>query len=154
MFSSGHQSRILGKSTVASGRWWNILREASGQFRKLFPFFTIGVLIGSVIYGFMPADLVASVAGSENPLAIPVSAVIGVPLYLRVSTVIPIAGTLIAKGMSVGAVMALIIGGAGASLPEVAMLKGIFRLPLLIAFITSVLIMAVITGFAVNWVGV
>jgi hypothetical protein len=52
--------------------------------------------------------------------------------------------------MSVGAVVALIIGGAGASLPEMAMLKGMFRWPLLAAFIASVMVMAVSAGFLVN----
>ena len=53
---------------------------------------------------------------------------------------VPIAASLIAKGMSVGAVVALIIGGAGASLPEMAMLKGMFRLPLLIAFMVFTIV--------------
>ncbi len=65
---------------------------------------------------------------------------------------VPIAASLIAKGMSIGAVVALIIGGAGASLPEMAMLKGIFKYPLLIAFITSVMVMAISAGFMINFV--
>lgn len=103
-----------------------------------------------MIHGFLPADLVVRLAGADNPLAVPVSALVGIPLYLRVSTMVPIAASLIAKGMSVGAVVALIIGGAGASLPEVAMLKGMFRWPLLAAFIASVMVMAVSAGFLVN----
>ena len=73
-----------------------------------------------------------------------------IAIYLRVSTMVPIAASLVAKGMSLGAVIALIIGGAGASLPELAMLKGMFRLPLLIGFIASVMVMAVSAGFLVN----
>ncbi|MCG6931515.1 MAG: permease [Desulfofustis sp.] len=133
-------------------RWRRILGEAVKQFRSLLPFVVLGVAIGSVIHGFLPADLVVRLAGADNPLAVPVSAVVGIPLYLRVSTMVPIAASLIAKGMSVGAVVALIIGGAGASLPEMAMLKGMFRLPLLIAFIMSVMVMAITAGFLVNMI--
>lgn len=136
---------------VDQTRWRRIFDDAVNQFRKLLPFIVLGVAIGSIIHGFLPADLVVKLAGEDNPLAIPVSAVVGIPLYLRVSTMIPIAASLIAKGMSIGAVIALIIGGAGASLPEVAMLKGLFRAPLLLAFILSVLIMAVVAGFSVNF---
>ncbi len=131
-------------------RWRRILNEAVKQFRTLLPFVILGVAIGSIIHGFLPAELVVRLAGEDNPLAVPASAIIGVPLYLRVSTMVPIASSLVAKGMSLGAVTALIIGGAGASLPEVAMLKGIFKLPLLIAFITSVMVMAISAGFLVN----
>lgn len=131
-------------------RWRRIFNESVQQFRNLLPFVILGVAIGSVIHGFLPADLVVRLAGADNPLAVPVSAVVGIPLYLRASTMVPIAASLIAKGMSVGAVVALIIGGAGASLPEMAMLKGMFRLPLLIAFIASVMLMAISAGFLVN----
>jgi len=137
---------------VESNRWRRILHDAVGQFRKLLPFIILGVAIGSIIHGFLPADLVVRLAGSDNPMAIPVSAVVGIPLYLRVSTMVPIAASLIAKGMSIGAVVALIIGGAGASLPEMAMLKGIFKTPLLVAFLASVMIMAISAGFLVNFV--
>ena len=134
------------------GRWRRIFNEAVRQFRSLLPFVILGVAIGSVIHGFLPAELVVRLAGADNPLAVPVSAVVGIPLYLRVSTMVPIAASLVAKGMSLGAVIALIIGGAGASLPELAMLKGMFRLPLLIGFICSVMVMAVTAGFLVNFV--
>jgi len=112
-------------------------------------FVGISFLVG-VINEFLPAELVVRLAGEDNPLAVPASAIIGVPLYLLVSTMVPIASSLVAKGMSPGAVTALIIGGAGASLSEVAMLKKIFKLPLLIAFITSVMVMAISAGFLVN----
>lgn len=138
--------------TIQTNRWRRIFNAAVQQFRKLLPFVVLGVAIGSIIHGFLPAELVAQLAGADNPLAVPVSAVVGIPLYLRASTMVPIAATLIAKGMSMGAVTALIIGGAGASLPEVAMLKGLFRFPLLVAFLVSVMIMAISAGFLVNLV--
>jgi uncharacterized protein len=135
---------------VSEDRWRRIFVGAAGQFRKLLPFIVLGVAIGAVIHGFLPTDVVTRLAGADNPLAVPIAAVAGIPLYLRVSTMVPIAASLIGKGMSVGAVIALIIGGAGASLPEVAMLKGIFRLPLLMAFLGSVLVTAVAAGLIVQ----
>ncbi|MCB2216288.1 permease [Desulfofustis glycolicus] len=123
---------------------------AVGQFKRLLPFILLGVAIGAVLHGFLPTELVTRLAGADNPLAVPIAAVAVIPLYLRVSMVVPIAVILIGKGMSVGAVVALIIGGAGASLPEVAMLKGIFRLPLLLAFLGSVLATAIAAGLLVQ----
>lgn len=90
-----------------------ILNEAVSQFRRLMPFIILGVAIGSIIHGFLPADTVVQLAGADNPLAVPISALVGIPLYLRASTMVPIAASLMAKGMSTGAVIALIIGGAG-----------------------------------------
>jgi uncharacterized membrane protein YraQ (UPF0718 family) len=38
------------------------------------------------------------------------------------------------KRMSLGAVLALMIGGAGASIPEVVRLRDIFKMPILVGF--------------------
>ena len=94
----------------------------------------------------MPADLIARYAGPENPLAIPIAAVIGVPLYIRAEAVIPLSAALAAKGMGLGAVMALIIGSAGASLTEVILLKSMFKRPMIVAFLTVIFSMAILAG--------
>lgn len=131
-------------------RWKRIFQEAVDQFRTFLPFVLIGVVIGAVAHGFVPKDLVVKWAGPDNPLAVPAAAVIGVPLYIRVSTMIPIAMSLVAKGLSLGAMMALVIGGAGASLPELIILKRLFKMPLLIAFLAVIFSMAVVTGLVFN----
>ncbi|MGL1861214.1 MAG: permease [Pseudodesulfovibrio sp.] len=131
-------------------RWKRIFNDAVKQFVKLMPLITIGLLIGALLHGFVPADIIGEVAGADNLLAVPASAIIGVPLYVRASTLLPIGLSLMGKGMSLGAVVALVIGGAGASLPEVIMLKGIFRWPILIAFLTAVFGMAITTGYIMN----
>ena len=63
---------------------------------------------------------------------------------------VPIGISLIQKGMSLGAVLALVIGGAGASIPEVVMLKRIFKMPILVAFLASVFGIAVSSGYILN----
>jgi uncharacterized membrane protein YraQ (UPF0718 family) len=131
-------------------RWKRIFAEAVGQFRKFLPYVIIGVAIGAIAHGFVPKDLVVKWAGPDNAFAVPVAAVIGVPLYIRASTMIPIAMSLLAKGLSMGAMMALVIGGAGASLPELVILKRLFKMPLLIAFLVVIFSMAVVTGLVFN----
>ena len=121
--------------------------DAVGQFRSFLPHVIIGVLIGAFAHGFVPDEWLVRYAGKENLWAIPLAAVVGVPLYVRGSTMIPIAMTLTAKGMGIGAVIALVIGGAGASLPEMVMLKRMFHWPILIAFLFSVFGIAISTGF-------
>ncbi|WP_078119831.1 permease [Thiosocius teredinicola] len=123
-----------------------LLMEAVNQFRSFLPHVVIGVLIGSFAHGFVPDEWLIQYAGEGSFWAIPLAAIVGVPLYVRGSTMIPIAMTLTAKGMGIGAVIALVIGGAGASLPEMVMLKRMFRWPILLAFLFSVFSIAVTTG--------
>ena len=94
-----------------------------------------------------PTEFVARVANENNPFAIPIAAVIGIPLYIRAEAVIPLSAALAAKGMGLGAVMALIIGSAGASLTEVILLKSIFKKTMIVAFLMVILSMAIGAGF-------
>lgn len=84
-------------------------------------------------------------------MAILLSAVIGIPLYIRAEAVIPLASVLLAKGMGIGAVLALIIGSAGASLTEVILLKSMFRTPMIVAFLAVILGMAIFMGYLVSF---
>ena len=129
-----------------------IAGDAWQQFCSFLPYMIVGVAIGAVIYGFVPQEWIANVAGEGNPWAVPVAAVVGIPLYIRVETMVPIALALLEKGMGLGPVMALVIGGSGCSIPEVSMLAKIFRPKLLIAFILSVLCIAVFAGLLFNLV--
>jgi len=106
----------------------------------------IGVSVGAAIYGLLPNDVIVAVAGPGNPFSIPVAALIGIPPYIRAETIIPIGIALIDKGMGLGTAIALLIGGAGASIPEVSMLAGIFKRRLVLAFLFTILFVAVITG--------
>ena len=74
------------------------------------------------------------------------ASVIGIPLYIRAEAVIPLSAALAAKGMSLGAVMALIIGSAGASLTEVILLRALFKTRLIVAFVVVILLMAIVAG--------
>lgn len=124
--------------------------KALGDFRAVLIYLLIGVGIGAAIYGYLPQDFVLRFAGPDNPFAIPIAAAIGVPLYIRAETAIPIGVALMQKGMSVGAVIALIIGGAGMAIPEMSMLASIFKKKLVAAIVAVIFFTAVIGGYAFN----
>lgn len=119
---------------------------------RMIPYILIGVGIGAFIYGFVPEDLLATYAGPSNPFAVPVAAAIGIPMYVRTETMIPICYVLTEKGVGIGTIMALIIGGAGASIPELTLLASIFKRKLLIAYIASIFAIATLTGYVFNFV--
>lgn len=120
------------------------------QLKEMLPYMVLGVMVGAMLHGFVPVSAFEKLATLNSYLLIPLAALIGIFLYVRASTMIPIAASMIAKGLSVGAVMSLTIAGAGASLPEMIMLKKMFRTPLLIAFVLVVISTAIITGFTIE----
>lgn len=122
------------------------------QFKAIFLYLLLGIAFGSLVYGFVPTEFIAQYASGDSPLAVPIAAVIGIPLYVRAEALIPLSAVLVTKGMGLGAIMALIIGGAGASLTEVILLKSMFRMPMIIAFLTVILGMAVSAGYLFQFV--
>lgn len=124
--------------------------KAWDDFRGVIMYILIGVGVGAAIYGYLPEDFVLKIAGPGNPLAIPIAAIIGVPLYIRAETALPIGLALMQKGMSTGAVIALIIGGAGMAIPEMSMLAGIFKKKLVGAVVLVIFFTAAIGGFVFN----
>ncbi len=131
----------------ADNRWLRIWHSTWKDFKQVFPYLMLGISIGSLIYGFMPTDLIAQYAGAGHWYAVPIAAVIGIPLYIRAEAVIPLSAALVAKGMALGSVMALIIGSAGASLTEVILLKSIFKNQMIAAFLVVILGMAIGAGY-------
>ncbi len=71
-------------------------------------------------------------------------------MYIRAETVIPISAALVAKGMGVGTVLALIVAGAGASIPEMIILGSMFKKKLIAAFVLNVFLVAVAAGYLVD----
>ena len=139
------------KGAKPANKWAHIWANTWGDFKKVLPYLIGGIALGSMIYGFMPTEFVTSVANADNPLAVPIAAVIGIPLYIRAEAVIPLSAALVAKGMGLGAVMALIIGSAGASLTEVILLKSLFKTPMIVAFLTLVITMAISAGYLYSY---
>lgn len=144
-------------TSEGSKRWGSLkqkMRYSWGFTKSLYfqmiPYILIGVGIGAFIYGFVPEDLLATYAGPSNPFAVPVAAAIGIPMYVRTETMIPICYVLTEKGVGIGTIMALIIGGAGASIPELTLLASIFKRKLLIAYIASIFAIATLTGYIFN----
>lgn len=67
-------------------------KDAIGLFKGVVGWLLLGAGIGAFIYGFVPTELLEGLAGADNLWAIPLAAVIGIPMYIRVETMIPIAG--------------------------------------------------------------
>lgn len=127
--------------------WRFALKETWSLMKSVYPYLIIGAAIGAIIHGLVPTNFIATWFGHDAWWLIPIAAIIGIPLYIRLSSMIPISQILIVKGMALGPVMALMISSAGASLPEVILLKSIFQKKLVIAFILSVISMSTISGF-------
>ncbi len=136
----------------SGSRFKQALNDAWAFLYPMLPYLFIGVFIGAFIYGFIPEEFITKYASGDGFISVFIASVIGIPMYIRPETMLPIAEALVSKGMSLGTVVALIIGGAGASIPEVVLLSKLFKKKFVISFVIAILVVAIATGLIVNMI--
>lgn len=125
--------------------------ETKDILRRVWVWVLVGVAIGAAIHGWVPADFFLDYAGPDDPLAVPIATLAGVPLYSNAAGVIPIAQALWAKGMALGTVMSFMMATVALSLPEFMLLRAVLKPRLLAAFFGIVTVGIMAIGFLFNW---
>jgi uncharacterized membrane protein YraQ (UPF0718 family) len=118
--------------------------------KRVWLFLLIGIGIGAVIHGWAPAPLLAEYAGPDNPFAVIVGVVFGIPLYSNALGTIPIAEALIAKGVGIGTALAFMMATTALSLPEMILLKKVIKPKLIATFVFIVGIAIILVGYLFN----
>jgi uncharacterized protein len=119
---------------------------------KVLPYILLGIGIGAVIHGYAPADFLVNIAGPNNPLAVPIAVLIGIPLYSNAAGMIPIMEVLTAKGMAMGTALAFMMAVIGLSLPEMVILRKVIKVKLLAIFAMILFVSFTLTGYLFNWI--
>ena len=120
--------------------------------RRVWPYVLVGVGLGAAIHGWVPADVLGQYAGADNPLAVPLATIAGIPLYANAAGVIPLAEAMWAKGVALGTVMAFMMSVVALSLPSLVMLRRVLRPPLLVLFTAIIAAGIVAVGLLLNLV--
>ncbi|EMA72363.1 permease [Halorubrum distributum] len=121
-------------------------------FRDTLPYIAVGIAIGALIHGAVPAEFLQQIAGPGNPLATPIAALAGAPIYVSISGMLPIAHSLTEAGIPIGTVIAFVIGGAGISIPNLILLNKLFERRLLAIYATTVVTIGITVGVLFNTV--
>ncbi|HEY3315308.1 MAG TPA: permease [Bacillota bacterium] len=125
----------VGKADVPNPSWRERLIYARDYVREILRqvwlYVIIGIGAGAAIHGYVPQDLMLTVAGRGNPLAVPVAVLIGVPLYSNAAGTIPIVQALMEKGMAMGTALAFMMAVTALSLPEAIILRKVLKPKLL-----------------------
>jgi uncharacterized protein len=126
------------------------ISESKAITLKVLPYILIGIAIGAIIHGYAPADFLVNIAGPDNPLAVPIAVLIGIPLYSNAAGMIPIMEVLTAKGMAMGTALAFMMAVIGLSLPEMIILRKVIKIRLLVIFAAILFISFTLTGYLFN----
>lgn len=121
-------------------------------FKKIWVYVLIGVGIGAFIHGYIPADFIADYAGADNPFAVPIAVLMGIPMYSNAAGVMPLVEVLTAKGMLLGTALAFMMAVTALSLPEAMILKRILHIKLIGLFFLIVGLGIIGIGYLFNFI--
>ncbi len=117
---------------------------------KVWIYVVIGIAVGAGAHGYVPQDFMVSLMGKSAWFSVPLSVLIGVPLYSNAAGIIPIVSVLIEKGAALGTSLAFMMAVVGLSLPEMIILKKVLKLPLILTFVGVVATGIMIVGYLFN----
>jgi len=118
--------------------------------KKVFLYVFIGVGIGALIHNWIPASIIQSILGSNNPFSVILATLVGVPMYADIFGTLPIAEALYSKGVGLGTILSFMMGVTALSLPSMIMLRKAVKPKLLGVFFTIVTVGIIIIGYSFN----
>ena len=118
------------------------------SIRRILPFFALFAGIGYLINQFIPTTWISALFGSNNLFAIPLAAVVGLPLYVSGDSSIPLLQSLMQSGVSGGAMLAFMITGPGTSAGVLAGIATIMKKKAIALYVGYLLAGAIAMGYA------
>lgn len=119
---------------------------------KVWIYVAIGIAVGAGAHGYVPEEFMAALMGKSAWYSVPLSVLIGIPLYSNAAGIVPIVSVLIEKGASLGTALAFMMAVIGLSLPEMIILRKVLKLPLIFTFIGIVGGGIMIVGYLFNMI--
>lgn len=128
----------------------NIFKEAFGIVKGVALYILVGIAIGGLMHGFIPTGFFETYISKENPFAVPLAVILGVPMYSNTAGMLPIMQVLVEKGIPLGTVIAFSMAVIGLSIPEGLLLKKVMTTKMLLIFFGVVTTCIIISGYIFN----
>jgi len=128
------------------------LAEVKEIVGRIWHWVLIGIGVGALFHGFVPANWVTEHLGGDDWYTVPAAVLLGIPLYSNATGIIPVAEAMLGKGVAVGTTLALMMSVAALSLPEMLILRKVIRWPALALFAGVLAVAFTLVGWGFNWI--
>jgi len=118
--------------------------------KKVWIYILLGVGIGAAIHNFIPQSVIENIIGSNNPFAVILATLVGIPMYADIFGTIPIAEALFLKGIAIGTVLSFMMAVTALSAPSIVMISRVVKPKLLVTFISIVTFGIILIGYLFN----
>lgn len=114
---------------------------------------TLAFLLESLMVAYVPADLIATIAGGNGFWPVFGATLVGVPAYLNGYAALPLVAGLLQQGMSPGAGMAFLLAGGVTSIPAAIAVYAVARPPIFAAYLGFAFVGTLTAGLLYGLVG-
>jgi uncharacterized membrane protein YraQ (UPF0718 family) len=128
----------------------SIFKEALGIMKGVSLYILVGIAIGGAMHGFIPTGFFEEYIKADNPFAVPIAVISGVPMYSNSAGVLPILDVLVQKGIPIGTAIAFSMAVVGLSIPEGLLLKKVMTTKMLLIFFAVVTFCIIVSGYIFN----
>lgn len=129
-----------------------IVKEAIGIVKGVYLYVLIGISIGALMHGFIPTGFFEDYISKDNPFAVPIAVLVGIPMYSNAAGVLPVMEVLVQKGIPLGTAIAFSMAVVGLSVPEGMLLKKVMSVKMLVIFFAVVALCIIVSGYFFNLV--
>lgn len=128
----------------------SILKDSWAIVKGVLLYVIIGIAIGGLIHGYVPEGFFQHYMAKSSWFAVPLSVVLGVPMYANAAGIVPVIEVFVAKGVPIGTALAFMMAVVGLSLPEATMLKKVMTWRLIGIFFGTITLFIILLGYLYN----
>ena len=129
--------------------FWQAYRRLLGSVAKPL---AVGLAISALVTVLVPDNFFAETFHGNDWIAMPVMALVGFPMYVCSTASIPIAASLVAKGVSPGAAFVFLMVGPAMNAMSLTTVAALFGRKATVAYVAVIVFGAILCGMAINLV--
>ena len=127
-----------------------ILKKADELLGEILRPLLVGLFVAAAVTVFVPENFLADVFGGRDYLAMPAMVIIGFPMYVCSTASIPIALSLVLKGLSPGAAFVFLMVGPAINAASLATVSKLIGLRATVAYALVIALGSIACGVLVN----
>ena len=143
------QPRVRGWKTIPAILHYGFIKLLGNIASALL----VGLVLAALIHLLVPPDFGAKYLKSDW-LAMPAMLIFGIPLYVCSTASIPIAASLIVKGISPGAALVFLITGPATNVATITIMSKVLGRKAVVIYLLTVAVAAIAAGYIFNLLNV
>ncbi|MFC2079578.1 permease [Candidatus Bipolaricaulota bacterium] len=149
---SENARRKLEEREAQAFHWKSYMLASWRSFQFVSFYMVIGILLGSVIEVFVPGEWILRMFNPGEWFALPLAAILSVPLYACGGGTIPLIRSLLLGGMGQGSALAFFLVGPATRFTPLMALSTVLKGTFLAAYIATLILFSLLAGLVYQMV--